>query len=393
MRKFTTLLVLMALLIATLGVAVSAETYIEKQPTDIQVEVKQANPNQVVKDGRISVGEYDKFTGVSIDDYLGMFYSNVMYYPEAEALAEGAEFYFSWDEVHGFNFALTYETNFESLGLSNGFNTSIPQGDPADDWEGKGRPFDNFAWNIGCVITFGEGMLWDDGTPGRPCLYYTIGRDIATGNYLEGHWNQLGVNDTYDPVAGTDFCVAYNGTKVTFEWSLPLSEIGEVAAAGTSFSGNITGTCGLPADFENLPVDQTSGGPKFDEVGTWGVSLGEFGFGMTTVEDSKAATFTLSDAKVAGYSDSPVEPIPTGSTPTSNNNSGEPIPTSNNNSGEPVPTSNNNSGEPVASSNNTQPTNTNNSNEPAGPTGDPMIIAAVIASISAAGIVIAKKRK
>ena len=401
MRKLFTILMVAAMLLTALSVAASAETYMEKPSCEFEVTVKKADPAVVKKDGVIDLdgGEYVK-ADVPFED-LAVNFRNAEQYLPADAMAKTMEYYFSWDDTHGFNFAVKYfaKGTVEDVEYD-GYYTNIPNGFGA---EGSDVPMDNFMCNIG--LNFASGVHADN--PDWSHLYHAIGKTFD-GTYLTGWYQQRGNSGAYSPVGGTDYEVAYPGDgSVIFEWSVPFSEIiKEAPTAGTEFTFTICASAG--SDTTEAII-----------TNCWSVSLGQRGGWLVTLtDDNTNAVAILSDEPVkasapATSETTPDEPVVT--TPaTSQDVVTTPAPTQSattevvtevvtsqvavtNEAGE---TETNEAGEVVTevvtevitSIVTEAPTQAPDGNK-APVTGDPVVIAAVVAAISACGVVVAKKRK
>ena len=119
MKKIITTIVLAAMLLATFVVTASAETYLVNDPCQVNFEIKKADPAYVVKDGIISEGEYEKVT-FNKDD-LAITFLGSGCWASADAMADTIEYYFSWDEVHGLNFAVRYDAYPVAAGVAAGY--------------------------------------------------------------------------------------------------------------------------------------------------------------------------------------------------------------------------------------------------------------------------------
>jgi len=252
MKKIITVLALVAVILTVLGVTVASESYIDKYPStcEYEVTVKKADPSVVKKDGIIDLegGEYVKAT-VPLGE-LSVNFKTSASYMYCDEMAHTIEYYFSWDDDHGFNFAVKYDAG-------EGFNTNIPAG--------TGEiPCDDFMANVGLNFVSGAHKTIE----GSPLLYYSIAKTIGTEDgYLTGHWNQLGNSGAYAAVGGQDFEVSYpGGTTVIFEWSVPFAEILDVPPTdGVSFGFTLSASAGKEtaegtnSNFWSVALGQTGG--------------------------------------------------------------------------------------------------------------------------------------
>jgi len=395
MRKIITTLVLVAMLIATLGIAVSAESYIssENGKCNTAFDVKKADPAVVKKDGVIDLegGEYVK-VDVSLDDLSINFRESAGYLP-ADAMAKTMEYYFSWDETHGFNMAVKYLAKGKVEDVEyDGYYTNIPAGLGSEDPE---LPQDMFLSNIG--LNFASGVHPEQ--EGWSVLYHAIGKTFA-GEYLEGWYQQRGNSGAYDPVGGKDFEVAYPGDgSVIFEWSIPFAEFIDVTpAAGVTFGFTVCATAG----------PDTAEAPN---TNCWSVSLGQKGGWLVTYSDDNTyATATLSDVPVKDTpavnttaidtsipgpgTSAPVTTAPVTTAPATSAVVTEEVKVTDTDGNVMTDEDGKDVTEIITSIITDAPTQDNDDNNGGSPvTGDPMVIAAVVAAISACGVVVAKKRK
>ena len=353
--------------------------------------VKKADTAVVKKDGVIDLegGEYIK-AEVPFSE-LSLNFMDAADYVTCEEMAKSMEYYFSWDETHGFNFAVKYNAQ-------DGFNTNIPMGTDPE------KPGDEFMCNVG--LNFSTGVHKEE--PGWALLYYAVAKNINDGSYLYGHYDQLGNSGTYAPKGGEDFDVFYPGNnEVIFEWSVPFNEILDVAPAdGVSFIFTLSAGAG-------------KGTAEAPFTNNWTVSLGQCGFLVQSSPDNKNATAIIStepikdapatDAPVTDVpTDGPVTDAPTDGPVVSDKPATTPAPTQSattvvesvevevtDGDGNVVTDTDGNAVTEVITTIITEaPTQSAGGNAGGSPvTGDPMIIAAVVAAISACGVVVAKKRK
>ncbi|MBR4661110.1 MAG: S-layer homology domain-containing protein, partial [Clostridia bacterium] len=235
---------------------------------DEVVNVKMADPSAVVKDGVIDVdgGEYERFvTDLSEKDTgLQIVYMNSDNLNSAFAMLTTMEFYFSWDKVHGFNFAVRNKPDSIQQLLG------VKEGD---------KPEDGFLRNVGW------GISAETDNSSSPTFYFALGKRTDTGAYLEGHWNQLGAQGKYDPSPGEDYAISYDYYTgyCTIEWSVPLDTFfTNGGGAGSIFKATIWATGGLttePDDYSDFYV----------------ISLGDFGFGVSPKLMLNHVTYNLTD--------------------------------------------------------------------------------------------------
>ena len=367
MKKFISIIMAVAFVVSMTVIAASAQSYNPNGICEIKFEVKHADPANVIKDGIIGEGEYERYYADLDPDTSSLtlvFGDNSAMYANAEEMLSTMEYYFSWDEVHGFNFAIKCKPGEFT-------QTVLPA-------EGE-KPGDDFLCNLGLQINLGYAAVYGDGE--MPLFYYAISKNATTGEYLEGHYNQLGLKGAYDPTPGTDYEVAFgaDGT-VTYEWSFTLDNFtAEPTAAGTNVYFSLAALAGTDT-------------PDDPFTNCYGVSLGGYGFMIAQSAEHCNAIGTFVDEQLGGGSGSTdTEPNP-GPNPTPNPNPG-PNPTPNPDNGNGTPTndhpSNNNT-----PSNNTPSNGTTNGNGTYAPsTGDASVIAAVASVLSALGFAVSKKRR
>ena len=167
----------------------------------LKIDLKKADSSKVVKDGMISSGEYFK---VNSDKITAM-------NKAGEAYTFTADFYVSWDEVHGINFATIIKSdNFEQHVSYEGGRAI------GDDWVISGTSFGIMSHIPGKTASTG--------------LYYVVSKLLdGSGKYNEGCYaDQLGTRfgrDTtvaYDPEAGEDYIISYGDGLAVCEWSIPF---------------------------------------------------------------------------------------------------------------------------------------------------------------------------
>ena len=379
MKKVLSIICAVVLIVTAMCVVVGAKSFKPSGNSgcNIKFEVPKANPAAVVKDGIIGNGEYKKIEVNTNKDStdLSLVYEDANAIDKAEKMAETMEFYFSWDDTHGFNFAVRYkpETQQQILNI-----------DPGD------FPKDDFLRNCGIGID-----LFDRNrtTAEVPYIYYAIAKRTDNGEYLKGWWKdeERGISKAYDPIAGTDFIINYESSGyITYEWSIPFSEfVKGTPAAGTQIYLSLFAMAG------------TGDGSNEDETmkQSYGVSLGDRGYAVTQDNYSEYAIATLTDDEIpydsqGGDTDGPDTDGPTPTpNPTPNPN---PAPGTEtvvkDNEGNTIKTVTNADGSKTVTTIKADGTTTTKT-EKAPQTGDPMIIAAAVSAISACGIVIAKKRR
>ena len=364
MKKFLSIIIAVVFIVSMSAIAVSAQSYNPNGVCDIKFTAKHADPANVIKDGIIGENEYEKLD-VNLDPDSAsltlVFGNNAAMYTSAEEMLGTMEYYFSWDEVHGFNFAVKC-TPPE-------FSQSIPQGT-------GDKPGDEFLCNLGLQVEFGPVAVRGE----TPLFYYAVSKNATTGEYYEGHYQQLGNKGAYDPVPGTDYEVAFGSDgSVTYEWSIALDNF---TTAPTAAGTNIYFT-----------LDALAGTDTPDELflNCYGVSFGDFGFMVAATGDHESVVATLSDEQIGGgSSDDSTNP---GTNPSTDDPSTDP---STDNPGTEPKTDDPSKGNdnPAGGNDNPSQGNDNPSEGNKAPsTADPIVFAAVASVLSACGFMLSTKRK
>ncbi len=245
--------------------------------------LKNADADAVVKDGKIDLGggEYERLyldtDPESADTDLTVGFGSDKMFDYAYEMCSTMEYYFSWDSAHGFNFAVRYKPHKIKQELQ----------------EGEGEiPKDDFARQVAVNFVSYPALVRPDADMHR-MLYYSIAKSTLTGRYMEGHWNQLGVTEYYDPVAGEDYVIAYEPDgHVVCEWSVPFAKLGANGDIGECIYFSISATAG-----EDLEGD----GHQFNTA--YAVSLGDYGFMCKMTGDKQMATAVISDDEIKAAGD------------------------------------------------------------------------------------------
>ncbi len=345
--------ILAALFVFTLAAIPSLANSIRIDNTPVTLTVKRADPGYVVKDGVISAGEYERFE-VDLDpdtSPLNRCFWSSEDLDDAEAMLPTMEYYFSWDEVHGFNFAIRNKP------------VELKQCIP----EGTGSPpEDSFNKNVAYTFVADQGTKL--GKLADTLFYYAVCKRTDTGAYQEGHYNQLGLKGSYDPVAGTDYVISYSDDGYsTIEWSVPFDNFVDGAvASGTVFYFSVGAQGGS---------SETAAGER-----CYSIALGDWSWLVAAKSSKSHVTATLSDELIAA----PASGEPT--TDPTKDPTGSPVVNPDPEKYEVQKDENGNevivdkkTGEKV--------------NATAARTGDPMIVMAAVAAVSAAGAFIIRKKR
>ena len=389
MKKIAAILLTFIMLLSALAISAFAEG-ICLTDCNIDIDLKKTDPSRVIKNGKIDPGEYEEYlwTGdlETGECNLTMQWANGgrggEFWDKCVAMGNSSHWYFSWDEVHGFNFAVVVTIPEED------FCTNWPQSSMNEN----GFVEDAFMGNVGLNI-WNSTKIFNKKFDGA--LYYSIARDITTGTYLEGHIGTLGNKNSYDPVGGTDFFIGYEGTTATFEWSIPFDEfvIENYQGVGTEFPFNITVTAG------NSHPDTDSWYPER----SYGIQFGQNAWLLHQLNKQRdAAWFTIVDEYVAG-GETPVTTPSADTVPVTTKAPETTViteivfETTINEAGEVEKVTDADGSAVTAIVTRVEtveaPATTPGQGTAAPATGDPMIMAAVLAAITACGAVVSKKRK
>ena len=222
---------LSAVFLFTLAAVPSLANSYRADDTPVTVTVRKADPSLVVKDGVIGDGEYERFD-VDLDPNTSPLNRNFWSsddIDDVETMLSTMEYYFSWDDVHGFNFAVRNKPV--------ALKQIIPEGtgDPPEDGFNK-----NVAYTFIADLQPNLRILADT------LLYYAVCKRTDTGAYQEGHYNQLGLKRNYNPTEGVDYVISYGDDGYsTIEWSVPFDNfVEDTPADGTVFYFSIGAQAG-----------------------------------------------------------------------------------------------------------------------------------------------------
>ena len=382
MKKTLSIIIAAAFILSMCVIAVSAQSYNPAGGCDISVIIKKADPANVVKDGVIGDGEYEKFDADLSADTSNLdlvFGANTAMYDLAEQMLGTMEYYYSWDEVHGFNFAVRCKPS--------AYVQAIPQGT-------GNPPKDDFLANLGLMYEIDPTVTRGD----KGNLYYCISKNAQTGEYIEGHYNQLGKTGSYDPVGGTDYEVGFGADGyITYEVSVPFNTFMDGNPAdGSKFGFSVGAYAGSDTDnsFQDFYTD------------CYGVTFGDYAFLVDQRFGPQNAAATLSGEMItAGSGNTTPDSTTPGTDPIDTTNPGTDPADTTNPGTDPVDTTNPgtdpvNPADPTDQTigegnldemdNGTGNVPTNNGKAPA--TADPIVIAAIASAVSACGFAISRKK-
>ena len=396
MKRALTLTLSLLIIVSLLSMSVAASAFNPAGGCKIETTIYKANAADVVKDGQIGANEYTEIE-VNRDsettDVLLSFLSAASFTDTCTFL-NNVHFYMSWDETHGLNVAVTSEL------LETPTNTT-PQ--PDDSYYGDaGFPGDEFLFQFGMMFRVSD-------KNDNSVLYRGISKNTETNTLLYGHYGEHGYTGSLVQTPYQDYIVSINGNVVTYEISFPIESVVE----GQYLDGKI------PAENTEIlfDVSATGGsvGQNNNDANTYCVSIGDGGYmtSWTQIENPAHAkayfshqtiakevvttdegTTAVESSVSAGTTETPTQPATTQivteivtSEVTVTDDSGNVVTDDEGNAVTEVVS------EVVTSIVTDAPTENAGSGTSAPPTGSPMIIAAVVAAISACGVVVAKKRK
>lgn len=264
---------------------------------DLEIDTRKADAANVKKDGIIGENEYEK---IDVDGNLLWMNHNSNFdgdgiyedlLAKAQIIRDSVEYYFSWDETNGLNFAVRYKPVE--------WKSDVEQANDETSF---------FSPAGGLLIQIYTGNTKEEGL--NNILYYMIGKNSNDKLLAFGYDNQSGYpyNDEtkkyeggFTAEEGKNVAVVYDEATgyVTYEVSIPLS-MALKNADDKSFNFNIS-------IFSGGDASKSWDGAQ----GHFSLALGQWGFFMDQVvcTGGKATTVTLSDVAV-GY----VEPEPTPTT-------------------------------------------------------------------------------
>ena len=377
MKKIFAFAIAAIMIVAMMAVAVGAQSQAMNgtgwDPDNV-VNVKKADPANVIKDGVINANEYERFEVDTSEENSPL---HITFITGDDMLAgldmlATMEYYFSWDEVHGINIAVRNKpAEIQQL-----LDIKTDGDKPEDDF------CQNVAWGV-------SGPTDNDASPS---FYFALGKRTDDGRYLEGHWNQLGAQGNYNPVELQDYIINYDYATgyCTIEWSIPLNV----------FLTN-GGGAGSRLEFTLWANAGTNTVPDFSTA--YGVVMGDFGFMVNQKSMINHVTYNITDEQLAGDPTPVPDPDP------------DPDPNPDNPGGDsgntPAGPSNDQGQQVVIDPDQYEVRTDDEGNEviidretgeevdvntlPVAPakTGDPMIIMAAVAAVSAAGAFIVRKKR
>jgi len=389
MKRVITLALSVLVIVSLFVVSVSAEAYNPVGGCKTETTIYKANASDVKKDGVIGENEYveiDINRDPNTTDLMLSFQTAERFEACCEFLNK-VHFYLSWDETHGLNVGVTAE-------LLETPWSATPQPDDTY-YADQGFPGDEFLFQFGMMFRVAG---YDDET----VMNRGIGLNTETNTLLYGHYNENGYTGTLNQNPYDDYIVKVNGNTVTYEISFPIESVvkadyldGKVPAADTEIRFSVSATGGSQGEYNN-------------DANMYAVSLGDAGY-MAQWEVFEAPahakgfisheTIVKGGDEVTTAPDVTTVPDEVTTAPETTQPATSDVVTSvdkvtdtdgnvmTDEDGKDVTTI-------VTSILTDAPTQDADDNGVTSPvTGDPMVIAAVVAAISACGIVVAKKRK
>ena len=384
MKKILSMLVVCALLLATLGITASAAAFYDYGNLNVRVTVPKSYSVKI--DGVISEGEYAEYTDGYTEWYVHENASD--YFAEAEDMAKTAKWYFSWDGKY-LNIAAKWNAG---PGADQDYPGGYIYSDKTMNTDPSYVRCDNFlGYGPGINVVSSEISPADEAWTR---FYYVVGENTATGEKIHGTYSsQNGQNMDYK-AEETDFDFTYSDDGwVTAEYRIPIIELCETFKENQGnqmFKASILLQAGLADDTAEVDIINTY---------SWGVRLGQYAYNSDSGNlDKVHATFRLTDDVIEGPTEETIVP-PTTDTivPPTTDTIVPPTtdtivpPTTGGNEETIVPPPYIDDGMDTT----VPPTTGGNDNDRpiAPPTGDIMVVAAVVSAISACGVVIAKRRK
>lgn len=387
-RLFSIVICILILVALTISAHADAINMAGGCKTDVVV--KKADPADVKKDGIIGVNEYTEVIfnrDPSTTDLLFSWWDTLEGNPLfglCEKFLGNVHFYFSWDEVNGLNIAAKatlLETPYQPA-------TQPPAGTG-----------DEFLFQFGMMAS-----VVNEKDPTNDIFYRGISCNTKTDTPIIGDYRSHGHTGVCRPfVAGENYMVTVNGNEVTYEISYPIEAVVEAK--------NLDGKAPVDGTYIMMNISVTGGsvGNMTEGCQMYAISLGDGGYCT-----HKAAGDELTPAKVIFSAESIVEKeviVTTEAVTTEVTTVSEattPAPTQTvstavesveinvtDGDGNVVTDTDGNTVTEVVTTIVTEaPTQIAGENDVGAPeTGDPVIIAAVVAVISACGVTVAKRKK
>ena len=261
MKRVITFALSLILIVSLFAVSVSAESYNPMGGCKTETTIYKANAADVVKDGVIGENEYveiDINRDPDATDCMLGFESGELFISACDFL-KNVHFYLSWDEVHGLNVGVQAELLETPVNPCPQPDNSYYTHDTVDYCG------DEFLFQFGMMFRVSDKN--DETVMNRG-----ISINTETNELLIGHYGEHGYTGSLEHTRYEDFNVVVNGNVVTYEISFPIESV----VPATSLDGKV------PVDGTELRFDVTATGGsqgKFHEgTAMYCVSLGDAGY-------------------------------------------------------------------------------------------------------------------
>lgn len=256
---------------------------------DLEIAARKADPADVIKDGKIGENEYDKLDfdahKLWINHHANMnennAYENLL--EKIMVIMDSAEYYFSWDETNGLNFAVRY--------IPVDFYSDTTQADV----DGNGEAA--FFTQTGALMM-------------QFCAALSKGEE----NFVNVLYTMIGTNDNGDFLTftyGNQSGYPYNAEKKEYSGGYKAENGKNAVVVYDESTGYITYEVSVPVAMIkgedgriNMVLSIFSGGTKnsWAETDHFSLALGQWGFfmGQTQCTGGKLTAVTLVDEEV-GY--------------------------------------------------------------------------------------------
>ncbi|MBR7032719.1 MAG: S-layer homology domain-containing protein, partial [Clostridia bacterium] len=283
MKKATAIILFVLMTLSSLSMLVSANS-INWDPgncTPDGVTATVRKSDAVVIDGVINEGEYDNLDINNVEDesFLNVCFHTSDDLDPALAMLPTTEFYASWNDGYIY---VAVKNKPHEIKQTIGVRTDI---DYPEDW---------FCEQVAYTISSDVKQARDRG---KQCnFYFAISKRTDTDEYQLGYYGvpyQWGNSETYRPVAGEDFAISYDFDSgySYMEWRIPFAEICETGTAGA-------GDCVYLSI--GAEAGDGNGTPGDESQPYYGISLGDYTYGVAQKSAKNHAAFELSDEKVPG---------------------------------------------------------------------------------------------
>ena len=339
-------------------------------PDGTTATVKYVDKSVLKKDGVIGSDEYERLDIDVGEDttILHAAFASAIALEDALNMLQYMEYYASWSDGQ-INIAVKSRP------------TEIKQVIPVETGE---YPEDNFCKNTAFTVSSDTQQEREQGTVCN--FYFAFALRTDTNEYQVGYYgaDQRGNSESYLPVAGQDFAISYpgDGTAI-FEISIPFSEIceGGAAEAGDSV-------------YLSIGAEGGSGDTK-DSDTSYSISLGDFTYYVSQRSAVNHAAFLLSDEAIeSGNGGGDDTGNDTGDETGNETTGGGNTPSEGGNTpseGGNTPSEGGSTPGNTTGGDSTPGNTTGGKTAPK--TGDPMIVMAAVAALSAAGAFIVGKKR